>query len=176
MEGELQAVKDPVESHDPVADISRCHKPCVASALRSSEDHSTGLLESLPFMRGRYPTPICSRRQSDWVVILDRIGKLDKTKDASTIAAGRALTAKLTAVEGEIYQYRNRGSRDPLNYPIRLNYMLAALAGTVGSADTRPTDSSYQVFKELSSRPDEQRAALDSIVRIDFAAFDRSSK
>ena len=108
--------------------------------------------------------------------ILDRIGKLDKAKDAGRISAGETLIAKLTAVEGEIYQYRNQSSQDPLNYPIRLNNKLAALAGMVGSADARPTDSSLQVFKELSSRLDAQIAALDTIVRVDLASFDRTFK
>ena len=108
--------------------------------------------------------------------ISDRIGKLDKAKDAARISAGETLIAKLTAVEGEIYQYRNQSSQDPLNYPIKLNNKLAALAGMVGSADARPTDSSLQVFKELSSRLDAQIAALDTIVRVDLASFDRTFK
>ncbi len=54
-------------------------------------------------------------------------------------------------MEGEIYQYRNRSSQDPLNYPIRLNNKLAALQGIVESGDARPTDQSYAVFKDLSS-------------------------
>ena len=51
--------------------------------------------------------------------------------------AGEALVEKLTAVEGEIYQYRNRSNQDPLNYPIRLNNKLAALQGTVESGDAQ---------------------------------------
>ena len=59
--------------------------------------------------------------------------------DARLKAAGQSLIEKLTAVEGEIYQYRNRSNQDPLNYPIRLNNKLAALQGTVESGDARPT-------------------------------------
>ncbi|MGI8546746.1 MAG: hypothetical protein ACR2M1_05340, partial [Gemmatimonadaceae bacterium] len=47
-------------------------------------------------------------------------------------------------------------SEDPLNYPIRLNNKIAALAGVVGSADARPTDQSYTVFGLLTAQLDTQ--------------------
>ena len=78
-------------------------------------------------------------------------------------AAAQALADKLTAIEGEIYQYRNRSSQDPLNYPIRLNNKLAALQGIVESGDYKPTDQAYAVFKDLSARLD--TAARDGSTR-----------
>ena len=66
--------------------------------------------------------------------IADRTGK---ASDQSLKAVAQTLTDKLTDVEGEIYQYRNRSSQDPLNYPIRLNNKLAALQGIVESGDNR---------------------------------------
>ena len=71
--------------------------------------------------------------------------------------------SRLTEIEGEIYQYRNRSSQDPLNYPIRLNNKLAALQGIVESGDYKPTDQSYAVFKDLSARLDKQLAQLDAL-------------
>jgi photosystem II stability/assembly factor-like uncharacterized protein len=103
--------------------------------------------------------------------IADRIGKANTDRVKT---AGEALTAKLTGVEGEIYQYRNRSSQDPLNFPIRLNNKLAALQGIVESADTKPTDQSYAVFKELSARLDQQLAKLDALVASDLAAFNKT--
>jgi photosystem II stability/assembly factor-like uncharacterized protein len=87
-----------------------------------------------------------------------------KSKNRKQQAAAHALIEKLTAVEGEIYQYRNQSSQDPLNFPIRLNNKLAALMGVVESADARPTDQSYAVFKDLSARLDEQLAKLDALL------------
>jgi hypothetical protein len=97
--------------------------------------------------------------------------RLAKTGDAKINAAGNALVEKLTAIEGEIYQYRNRSSQDPLNYPIRLNNKLAALQGLVEIGDSRPTDQSYVVFKDLSERLDKQLAQLDSIAKTDLVAL-----
>ncbi len=100
--------------------------------------------------------------------IADRIGK---TTDPKIKTAGESLTTKLTEVEGEIYQYRNRSSQDPLNYPIRLNNKLAALQGTVESGDAKPTDQSYAVFKELSGRLDKEFARLGALTKSDLPAF-----
>jgi hypothetical protein len=51
---------------------------------------------------------------------------------------GARLLRPVAAAEEEIYQVRNQSSQDPLNYPIKLNNKLAALAGVVASADPRP--------------------------------------
>ena len=93
--------------------------------------------------------------------------RTDKNPDAGLKTAAQALSDKLTAVEGEIYQYRNRSSQDPLNYPIRLNNKLAALQGIVESGDSKPTDQSYAVFKDLSARLDQQLARLEAIAKSD---------
>ena len=85
--------------------------------------------------------------------------------------AAQTLTDKLTDVEGEIYQYRNRSSQDPLNFPIRLNNKLAALQGIVESGDAKPTDQSYAVFKDLSARLDQQLARLDALAKYRPAAL-----
>jgi hypothetical protein len=97
-----------------------------------------------------------------------------KLTDAKAKAEGQSLIDKLTDVEGEIYQHRNRSNQDPLNYPIRLNNKLAALQGTVESGDTRPTDQSYEVFKDLSARLDAQLGRLEALVKNELAAFNRA--
>ena len=104
------------------------------------------------------------------VQIGDRSGKANDTRIK---AAGDALTVKLTDVEGDIYQYRNRSSQDPLNFPIRLNNKLAALRGIVETGDNRPTDQSYAVYKELSAQLERAFQKLDGIVKDDLATFNQ---
>jgi photosystem II stability/assembly factor-like uncharacterized protein len=99
--------------------------------------------------------------------------RLGKTNDAAVKAAADPLVEKLTSVEGEIYQYRNRSSQDPLNYPIRLNNKLAALQGLIEIGDYKPTEQSYAVFKELSDRLDKQFGQLDSLFSLDLANFNK---
>jgi len=109
--------------------------------------------------------------------VTDRVAAVrakEKGRNASLpVLAGEALAEKLTTVEGEIYQYRNQSSQDPLNYPIMLNNKLAALQGVVEAGDGKPTEQSYSVFKELSSRLDEQLAKLDAIVKTDVPALNK---
>lgn len=105
--------------------------------------------------------------------ITDRLGKLDRNKDANIAASGEALALMLTEIEGEVYQYRNRSSQDPLNYPIKLNNKLAALEEVIESADARPTDQSYDVFKDLSSRLDAQLGRLGAVMKTEAQAFNR---
>ena len=94
-------------------------------------------------------------------------------KQSKAAMLGEALSAKLTAIEAEIYQYRNRSSQDPLNYPIKLNNKLAALQGVVEGGDGRPTQQSYTVFRELSARLDAELAKLDAVVKAELQVFNK---
>jgi hypothetical protein len=71
-----------------------------------------------------------------------------------------SLAARLSLVEGEIYQVRNQSGQDPLNYPIKLNNKISALAGVVGGTDARPTSQSYEVFRVLSADLETQLTAM----------------
>jgi len=94
---------------------------------------------------------------------------------ASTIAAqGRALDAKLAAVQDELVQMNIREGNDVLTYPAKLNNLIAALAPVVAATDTAPTAQSYEVFKDLSGRLDRQLAILDEVMERDVAAFNKA--
>jgi photosystem II stability/assembly factor-like uncharacterized protein len=99
--------------------------------------------------------------------------RAEKGKNAKLTAAGEAFQTALTAIEGEIYQYRNQSNQDPLNYPIKLNNKIAALQGIVESADGKPTAQSYEVFKELSARLDAQFAKLTAALKADLPALNK---
>ncbi len=76
----------------------------------------------------------------------------DKAKDPAIATAGERLEARLSRVEEELYQVRNRSNQDPLNFPIKLNNLLGALGRSVTTGDNKPTDQSYAVFEELKAR------------------------
>jgi photosystem II stability/assembly factor-like uncharacterized protein len=99
--------------------------------------------------------------------------RADQAKDAKLTAASEAFSTKLTAIEGEIYQYRNQSNQDPLNFPIRLNNKLAALQGIVESADGRPTKPAQDVFNELSAQLTTQLQALDARVKADLPGLNK---
>ena len=80
----------------------------------------------------------------------DRVSKLPEAKrDAFRVTSGALMTV-LSQSERAIYQTQNRSGQDPLNYPIRLNNKIAALAGVAASTDARPTDQTIEVFNILS--------------------------
>jgi hypothetical protein len=87
--------------------------------------------------------------------------------------SGEALKQKLSTVEGELYQVRNRSNQDPLNYPIKLNNKIGALMGTVESAESAPTAQSYEVFRDLSAKLDAELAKLNAALDRDLAAYNR---
>jgi photosystem II stability/assembly factor-like uncharacterized protein len=107
----------------------------------------------------------------------DIVGRLkDQPNGKRVIDAAKAIGAKLTAIEEELYQTKNQSNQDPLNYPIRLNNKLAALAGVVGSADAAPTDQSAELYKELAGKIDAQLAKLAQVLRTDLTEFNRLAR
>lgn len=70
----------------------------------------------------------------------------------------------LTAVEEALHQTKARSSQDVLNFPIRLNNRLAALAGGVGAGDNRPTDSAEELRKELTEQIDAELLKLKKLM------------
>ena len=97
--------------------------------------------------------------------------RMKQANAAPVTAAGDALVKKLTAVEEDLYQVRNHANEDPLNFPIKINNRLAALEGIVEGADARPTDQSYEIFKQEKAELDTYMATLDAVVRTDVASF-----
>ena len=86
-------------------------------------------------------------------------------------AAAKALNEKLTAVEEALYQTKNQSRQDPLNFPIRLNNKLAALASTASIGDYRPTRQALAVKQELTAAIDAELAKLRTILETDLPAF-----
>jgi hypothetical protein len=97
-----------------------------------------------------------------------------RTSDQRITRQADAVKARLSAVEGEIYQVRNRSSQDPLNYPIKLNNQLAALMGVVEGGEAKPTDQSHAAFARLDSLLSAQLSALDQAVSGDLAQLNVS--
>jgi hypothetical protein len=99
--------------------------------------------------------------------------KLEGQPQAKAVSeAGKQLDKKMTEVEEVLVQTKARSNQDVLNYPIRLNNYLVALGGVVESADTAPTQASYEVFGTLSQQLDEQLAKWRQILTTDVPAYD----
>ena len=79
-----------------------------------------------------------------------------------------ALAAKLTVIEETVYQVQNRSDQDPLNFPIRLNNYIGALARSVMAGDAAPTAQAYVVEDELTARLNTEQRALDEVTSVDL--------
>jgi photosystem II stability/assembly factor-like uncharacterized protein len=98
----------------------------------------------------------------------------DRSKGNKPIAdAAKALADKLTAVEEALYQTKNQSNQDPLNFPIRLNNKLAALAGYVASTDMAPTEGAQSVYNDLVAKIDAQLGTLRTLLTTDVAAYNK---
>jgi hypothetical protein len=97
--------------------------------------------------------------------------RADSSKDDAVISAGAGLRDKLSTVEEEIYQIRNRANEDPLNFPIKINNQIAALARTVETGDNPPTDQDHQVFDLLTGRLNDLKTKFDQVMKVDLGRF-----
>ncbi|MDH4350581.1 MAG: glycosyl hydrolase, partial [Gemmatimonadota bacterium] len=106
---------------------------------------------------------------------LQRLGSagddVPKAAADSVRALAKTIKTELTVAEEAIYQTKNRSNQDPLNFPIRLNNKIAALAGVVGRADAKPTDQARAVFDELSAALQLELDRMAVVVRDRIPAF-----
>jgi hypothetical protein len=106
----------------------------------------------------------------------ERMKKVPERRRAEIQKLADSLMKPLTLVEEEVYQVRNRSSQDPLNYPIKLNNKIAALMGVIESADHRPTDQTYEVFKELSGELEKQLQQMQSTLKTELPRLNAALK
>jgi hypothetical protein len=99
--------------------------------------------------------------------------RLERTDDQQIESTGQRVNTKLTGVEQEVYQIRNRSNQDPLNYPIKLNNKLASLLRMVESAESRPTDQMRQVYTEVSGALQAELTEIEVILDTDLSELNR---
>lgn len=97
-----------------------------------------------------------------------KIGGMD-----SIIETAKALNKKLTAIEEELIQTKSKSNQDPLNFPIKLNNKIAALARVISRSNGAPTEASFSVYEDLMSRMRPFLASLKKIMEIDLPAFNQ---
>jgi hypothetical protein len=84
--------------------------------------------------------------------------------------AARALADRLSGVEGELYQVRNRSFQDPLNFPPKLVERISGLSSAVAGIDARPTAQVYDVYRMFTADLQRQLLALRAALGRDLQA------
>jgi photosystem II stability/assembly factor-like uncharacterized protein len=90
--------------------------------------------------------------------------KEDFEDDEEALKKADQMLDLLKDVEGELMQTKAEAFQDVLNYEIKLNNKLAALASTVGTGNGRPTKQQFEVFEDLSKKVDAQFKRIEPIM------------
>lgn len=85
--------------------------------------------------------------------------------EAAFSAAAKDLIGKITAIEEDLYQTKNRSGQDPLNFPIKLGNRISAVRRSLETGDAKPTAGVYKVFGELSKELDGHLSKLDGVLK-----------
>lgn len=87
------------------------------------------------------------------------------------VAAAKALTAKLEAVEGDMTQMRGEGGQDALNFPGRLDNQLIVLYSNIVGPDRRLGTPATERYKDLKPEADQVLKRAAEALKTDVAAF-----
>ncbi len=106
------------------------------------------------------------------------LAKAKKTgkKESEVVKLGRELLKNLTKIENNLYQTKNKSPQDPLNFPIKLNNRIAALASLNSMSDGKPTKQSYEVKAELFKLANAELRKFNKIVKKEIPQFNKAVK
>jgi len=89
---------------------------------------------------------------------------LKTINDPTITAPAKDLVGKITSIEEDLYQTKNRSSQDPLNFPIKLGNRISAVRRSLESGDAKPTAGVYKVFAELIKELDGELVKLNTVL------------
>src|SRR5256886_4523754 len=100
----------------------------------------------------------------------DRLRAAPASDTARLGALARGLRDRLGAIEGELYQVRNRAFQDPLNFPPKLAGAISGLGFIARGIDAGPTAQSDAVFRLFAPEIQRQLEALKDVLTRDLPA------
>jgi photosystem II stability/assembly factor-like uncharacterized protein len=100
----------------------------------------------------------------------------DNPQAKELLALADEIAKKLDPIEEPLIQRKAQSGQDLLNWPIRINNKLTALAGVVESADAAPTEQSYAVFRQLSEQAAPWLAKWREVQEKDVPALNARAK
>ena len=103
--------------------------------------------------------------------INDLLGRIEKDSLKEIRDSAKSVIAKMTSVEEELYQTKNKSGQDPINYPIKLNDKLCGINSTAQSGCNRPSAQVLAAYKEIADAINVQLQKLDSIFKTELSSF-----
>lgn len=159
METEFEIVKDPRTSGT-VADIKAQFDFSIAVRDKLSDTH-----KAIKKIR-------TAREQINRVT--EPMKGKDDMKEVTDIA--KSILDDMKKIEEALYQTKNRSGQDPLNFPVRLNNKLAALASEVDGSDYKPTDQVKAVYNEVTEKINDQLNQLNKVMTDKVPKFNEMVK
>ena len=98
---------------------------------------------------------------------------MEHSSDSRLAEAGTRLTAKASEVEQWIYQVLNEAGQDPLNFPIRVNNLLANLLSMSERGDGRPGNNMPVIFDILVEELSGYQQEIDELWSIELTEVNR---
>ena len=92
---------------------------------------------------------------------------------AEVMAAATAIDKKMSPAEAEFFEVKARSSQDMCNYPTKLSNKLAWLENVVDSADTAPTQQSYEYFEDMRAKANTEMAIWKAVMESDLAELNQ---
>ncbi|MFP4092161.1 MAG: glycosyl hydrolase, partial [Cyclobacteriaceae bacterium] len=106
--------------------------------------------------------------------VTEKVKNDDSQKELVEMA--KAIDQKMTKVEQELYQTKNRSNQDPLNFPIKLNNKLANVGSQVNYGNFKPTQQAVSFKNEITQQIDQQLEQFYQVVKEDLPEFNQMVK
>jgi len=94
--------------------------------------------------------------------------------DPNVATAAKQFLARLTQIEEDLYQTKNRSGQDPLNFPIKLGNRISAVRRSLEDGDAKPTEGVYKVFGELNKELEGHLKRLDDVMGSELPSLNQS--
>lgn len=102
----------------------------------------------------------------------DIVSRAERTGIEKTLKKlAQDMNKKLTTLEEELIQIKNKAGQDPINYPPMFDDQLDWLYLTINTQDAKPTQGCYDLYRDLKKQSDDFSKRLDDIIAIDLKAF-----
>ncbi len=99
--------------------------------------------------------------------------KLDEEKNEQLLKTIKSIKEKISGVEENLYQTKNKSNQDPLNFPIKLTNKLGHLTALNGYGTSRPTQQETALKTELIHKIDEELAIFKKVINEELPSLNK---
>ena len=106
-----------------------------------------------------------------WTSMLVQRSRARESSEGTTLKEKGRRSGEVTVDREEARHPELKSNQDVLNFPPALDHQLIGIASAASSADTKPTDSAWTYYKEVSGQLAGILRELDGVLGKDLADF-----